>query len=157
MRAAIKFGSTRWLEQAEQIIRKPEQSFPQKFRELSEHAVKTMRARERAFDEPLGKRVGQAELKELADQSIRNRVVGVLRVMLEQGIEQGLIRDDLEVELTSYALLNMVTGLARLSAFSDVPFGASQMLTATLRMLRQGLLTERGLALVPVENDLAEE
>ncbi|MFP4551693.1 MAG: TetR/AcrR family transcriptional regulator [Spirochaetales bacterium] len=153
MRAAIKYGSTLWLGQAEQIITNPERTFPEKFRALSEHAVLTMRARERAFDEPLGKRVGQAELKELANQSIRNRVVGVLRVMLEQGIELGLLRDDIEVERTSYALLNMVTGLAQLSTFEDVPFSASQLLSASLRMLRRGLLTEDGLATLSDQTD----
>ena len=64
--------------------------------------------------------------------------------IVQDAIDEGLVRDDFDARRLTYVIINIVSGLAVLAGIEDEPFTRVDILTDSLKALVGGILTPAG-------------
>ncbi len=75
---------------------------------------------------------------------LQARLHGFIAGIVQDAIDEGLVRDDFDARRLTYVIINIVSGLAVLAGIEDEPFTRVDILTDSLKALVGGILTPTG-------------
>jgi AcrR family transcriptional regulator len=86
----------------------------------------------------------EPELWELIDKFRRERVFGIVTKLLEAGMKDGFIRNDIDGRLMPLLFVNAVSSVMTPAQFVKLPFPPAELFDAFIRILFVGVLSEKG-------------
>jgi AcrR family transcriptional regulator len=84
------------------------------------------------------------EVWELIDKFRRERVFGAISSLLNAGMKEGFIRDDMDGRLIPLLFVNAVSSVMTPAQFVRLPYPPSELFEAFIRILFVGVLSEKG-------------
>jgi len=86
----------------------------------------------------------EPELWELIDSFRRERVFSIVTKLLEAGMKEGFIRNDVDGRLIPLLFVNAVSSVMTPAQFVKLPFPPAELFDAFIRILFVGILSEKG-------------
>jgi AcrR family transcriptional regulator len=86
----------------------------------------------------------EPELWELIDKFRRERVFSIVTKLLEAGMKEGFIRDDIDGRLVPLLFVNAVSSVMTPAQFVKLSFPPAELFDAFIRILFVGVLSEKG-------------
>ena len=85
----------------------------------------------------------EPEIWERIDRFRRERIFGVVTRLLEEGMNEGLIRNDIDGRLVPLLFVNAVSSVMTPEQFVKLPFPPAELFDAFIRILFGGVLSEK--------------
>jgi len=79
---------------------------------------------------------------EMPITALRQKVVELVIQLIHEGVEAGVLRKDISVEILPYYYMNMIEGAVKLHEHRPIPIGIAEFLKESLKISLKGVLTE---------------
>jgi AcrR family transcriptional regulator len=126
----------------ETIAQKDSTDFISKLKLLIEYAVSELSSRWKSFFNDV--RSGEGALRQELMPLIRRKIEEMIRYLIREGRNVGMVRDDIPDDLLPYVYLSMIEGVIKVSIEETVPALPEDLLAASLRLSLEGVLTASG-------------
>ena len=138
--AAFLYDAELWVAEVQRIVESRLQSFTDKASLLMKLTADRLRERGEVFAQAAG--VRRQLLRDQNAETFRDVVIGPLTRLLSEGVTSGHIRKDIDLELVSRGLLNVILGHD--SRAGDRSDALAAILSEMLYAMSVGVLTPKG-------------
>lgn len=135
----------------ETIADNPELDFLEKLVSMLKYLFIQLTTYKRNLIEEFSKYTSQLDDDTLPD--LRERLVPRIQQLVDEGIAQGLIKDNVSREFLPYTYLSLVWGEVFLYRRYSLPFNPGELLVTSIKNTLGGILTEQGITTLLQKGD----
>jgi AcrR family transcriptional regulator len=155
--AALRLDTEEWLAELAATLQDPGRGFSEKVRMVLDDSLRKLQEREELVLKGRALSIHPEEWQ--ISQVLRTSLVEPLSALIRQGIDDGVVRPDVDARLAAFTILNMTMGAVVYAEAADVPYSPQELLNESLGFTCRGILTERGqeeLAPIPEQGGAAQ-
>lgn len=83
-------------------------------------------------------------LEQRHTEELRNKIIEIIKLLLEEGVELGIIRKDIRTEFLPYFYLTILEGCFHTFYFSDLDMSRENLFSQSINLTCLGILTPLG-------------
>ncbi len=84
------------------------------------------------------------ETQNYINPRIRDRIIQRTQELLEEGMEKGIVKEDIPREIIPYFYITIVEGIKEVFRDTELPFTPGQLLMESIKITYEGILTPKG-------------